>query len=357
MSRNHGKGHECRSPNAAVAIGRKAMTPAQRQASAAQAAAGGQARKELREGRPTISRHRLQQGEREARAEGHEFERARAAAGFEFGVFVDGAFVFSSDVITMAEMRERSASGFLIRSGSDVRTSLSALSRTTCRSCVSPLMTCSRAAQIRAEHDQALRRSRAYADLNRPADPVLKSQADRRRLMSRWQGNRATASSASRISTRSAVPAGIEPCSLRRALGDADAIANLSRAVARSGRRSRAAKLRDDASGTRAGLAPSMHKLATRGSSGPRALAHDRDEGIARKQRPRRLDHPAAHDPALANSRQIGVKPLRSTGRAPALPSAATAGPRSTSADECDDHGDRRERPTLQAGAAMRTTQ
>ena len=54
------------------------------------------------------------------------------------------------------------------------------------------------------------------------------------------------------------------------------------------------------------GLAPSMHQARDPGAPAGRVpLALDHDEGIARKQRPRRLDHPAAHDPTLADSRQI----------------------------------------------------
>ena len=152
-------------------IGRKAMTPAQRQAKRrAKLRQEAKLVKELREGRPTYEPPPgYNKAKEKLRAEGHEFERARAAAGFEFGVFVDGAFVFSSDVITMAEMPRKERERFLDQERQrrkDFAVGAVAHYMQVMRVTVDDLLP--RAAQIRAEHDQALRRSRAYADLNPP---------------------------------------------------------------------------------------------------------------------------------------------------------------------------------------------
>jgi hypothetical protein len=91
-------------------IGRKAMTAAQRQARYRQRIrdAQGAARKCAEE---LAGKHRPQQppyGHAKAmgqlQAASHHFERARREFGFEEGVFVDGAFLGSHEVIELAKM-------------------------------------------------------------------------------------------------------------------------------------------------------------------------------------------------------------------------------------------------------------
>jgi hypothetical protein len=91
-------------------IGRKAMTPAERQA---------RRRKRLREaeaarrkGRDPSWRayqppHGYVVAKEQLIREGHEFERVRREFGFEEGVFVDGAFMGTFDVIELARLPTR----------------------------------------------------------------------------------------------------------------------------------------------------------------------------------------------------------------------------------------------------------
>jgi len=64
-------------------IGKKAMTPAQRQAR---------------------RRAKLAEAAKQMQHEGHDFERARSEFGFEEGVFVDGASVGTLEVIELAKL-------------------------------------------------------------------------------------------------------------------------------------------------------------------------------------------------------------------------------------------------------------
>ena len=151
-------------------IGHKAMTPAQRQAKRrAKLRQEAKLVKELREGRPTYQPPPgYNKAEEKLRAEGTN-SSGRGQRRASFGDFVDGAFVFSSDVITMAEMPRKERERFLDqerqrRKGFAVGAVAHYMQ--VMRVTVDDLLP--RAAQIRAEHDQALRRSRAYADLTRP---------------------------------------------------------------------------------------------------------------------------------------------------------------------------------------------
>jgi hypothetical protein len=97
-------------------IGRKAMTAAQRQAKRrAKLRQEAKLAKERRDGRPAAYQppHGYNPAKQKLQVEGHVFERARREAGFEEGVFVDGAFVGSREVITMAAMPKKERERFL----------------------------------------------------------------------------------------------------------------------------------------------------------------------------------------------------------------------------------------------------
>ncbi len=97
-------------------IGRKAMTAAQRQAKRrAKLRQAAKLAQELREGRPPPYQppHGYNPAKEKLLKEGHVFERARREAGFEQGVFVDGAFLDSRNVVEMAKMPKAERERFL----------------------------------------------------------------------------------------------------------------------------------------------------------------------------------------------------------------------------------------------------
>jgi hypothetical protein len=95
-------------------LGRKAMTAAQRQARRRQ-----RLREQLREQQEQPARrlhqppHGYPQAKAQLQADGHQFERARREFGFEEGVFVDGAFLGSLEVIDLAKRSPRERARWL----------------------------------------------------------------------------------------------------------------------------------------------------------------------------------------------------------------------------------------------------
>lgn len=88
-------------------LGRRAMTDAERQAKRRE-----RLRKEAKHsdtyvravGEVRPPPHGYHKAKQQLREQGHHFERTRREWGFEFGIFVDGAFVSSDDVIMLADM-------------------------------------------------------------------------------------------------------------------------------------------------------------------------------------------------------------------------------------------------------------
>jgi hypothetical protein len=90
-------------------LGRKAMTDAERQAKRrVRIKHEAKLAKELQTGRPPLFQppHGYPKAKEQLQKAGHEFWRARREWGHEEGVFVDGAFVSSRDVIMLADMPE-----------------------------------------------------------------------------------------------------------------------------------------------------------------------------------------------------------------------------------------------------------
>src|SRR6516225_1071610 len=87
-------------------LGRRPMTAAQRQARRRERLRKAKAEREAQEGKrrayqPPYGYNRAKEQLINA---GHHFQRARREFGFEEGVFVDGAFISSYEVIALAEL-------------------------------------------------------------------------------------------------------------------------------------------------------------------------------------------------------------------------------------------------------------
>jgi hypothetical protein len=93
-------------------LGRKAMSPAQRQARHRAVVRKREQEHLHQEGMRRLYQppHGYGKAKEQLLAAGHEFERARREFGFEDGVFVDGAFLGSSEVIQLAELSQEERS-------------------------------------------------------------------------------------------------------------------------------------------------------------------------------------------------------------------------------------------------------